>query len=92
MVYVDDFKAPFGRLVLSHMYADTKEELLQMADQVGVARKWIQNEDTPREHFDICQAKRAKAIALGAVVISRREMVMLRKKKEALVTDSHFNA
>lgn len=54
-VYVDDMRAPFGRMVMSHMIADTHEELLEMADRVGVALKWIQHPGKlRREHFDIC--------------------------------------
>jgi hypothetical protein len=45
-----------------------------MADKIGVQRKWIQDYDTPREHFDICLTKRAKAVKLGAVEIGMREL------------------
>lgn len=41
-VYVDNMRAPFGRMLMCHMSADTSEELLAMADRIGVARKWIQ--------------------------------------------------
>lgn len=78
MVYVDDmYKTPIGEfrgMKMSHMVADTKEELLQMADAIGVHRKWIQKENTPSEHFDICVSKRAKAIKAGAVEISYRDL------------------
>jgi hypothetical protein len=49
------------------MVADTTAELLDMADRIGVARKWLQHADTPREHFDIAMTKRAEAVRLGAV-------------------------
>ena len=54
MIIVDDMKAPFGRMVMCHMMADTTEELLAMADKIGVDRKWLQAAGTKREHFDIC--------------------------------------
>jgi len=38
-VYVDDMKASFGTIVMCHMWADTDEELLEMADKIGVKRK-----------------------------------------------------
>jgi len=38
-VYVDDMRAPFGRLVMCHMIADTDGELLEMADRIGVQRR-----------------------------------------------------
>lgn len=71
MVYVDNMRAPFGRMVMCHMFADTHEELVAMADAIGVARKWIQHPGDPRrEHFDICLSKRARAVTLGAKEVS----------------------
>ena len=80
-VYVDDMRAPYGRMKLCHMLADTSEELLAMADRIGVARKWIQNPGTPREHFDIALSKRALAVAAGARECSWREIAALLKAK-----------
>jgi hypothetical protein len=82
-VYVDDMRAPFGRMKMCHMLADTTEELLAMADQIGVARKWLQKAGTPREHFDIALSKRALAVKAGAVEIDRHRLVeILRAKRE----------
>lgn len=72
-VYVDDMEAKFGRMVMCHMLADTTEELLAMADKIGVPRKWIQKPGEPGEHFDICRAKRALAVAAGAKEITWRQ-------------------
>lgn len=72
-VYVDDMRAPFGRMVMCHMIADTRAELDQMADRIGVARKWRQKSGTYGEHYDICQSKRALAVQLGATEITLRE-------------------
>lgn len=82
-VYVDDMKVPYGRMLMSHMMADTREELYEIVDQIGVNRKWIQHKDTYREHFDICQAKKKLAIQNGAIEVTRKDLVrkMLRKKK-----------
>lgn len=66
MVYVDDMRAPFGRMVMCHMIADTRRELMEMADRIGVARKWIQRAGSAEEHFDIALSKRAMAVAAGA--------------------------
>jgi hypothetical protein len=68
-VYVDNFQAEFGRMKMCHMNADTTEELLQMADKIGVQRKWIQYAGTGREHFDIALGKRKLAIQNGAIEV-----------------------
>ena len=73
-VFVDDMQAPFGRMVMCHMIADTRAELLEMADQIGVARKWIQQRGRAGEHFDICKKMRAKAVMKGAVEITMLEL------------------
>lgn len=80
-VYVDDMKAKFGRMIMCHMMADTREELLAMADQIGVARRWIQFEGTAHEHFDIALSKRALAVRFGAKEVTRRDMGMLIRKR-----------
>ena len=73
-VYVDDMRAPFRGMLMCHMIADTSNELLAMADRIGVRRKWIQHAGTPKEHFDICMAKRALAVSAGAIEITQREL------------------
>jgi hypothetical protein len=68
-VYVDDVRHPFGRMVMCHMWADTLDELMAMADRIGIARKWLQK--PPKAswvHFDVSLGKKAQAIALGAVL------------------------
>ena len=70
-VYVDDMRAPFGRMIMCHMIADTSDELHAMAARIGVARKWCQYPSTSKEHYDIAlskqmwidRQKKAKAIA-----------------------------
>jgi len=74
-VYVDDMQAGYGRMIMCHMSADTTEELLAMVDAIGVRRKWIQYPGTYKEHFDVCLAKRSKAVELGAVEVTSRELV-----------------
>lgn len=77
-VYVDDMYryqlGQFGRMKMSHMVADTPEELLEMAAKIGVPRHWIQKKGTEHEHFDICKSKRDKAIEHGAIP---KEMTVL---------------
>lgn len=83
MVYVDDMRAPYRRMIMCHMIADTKEELLDMVDKIGVKRNWIQCEGTYKEHFDICLAMKEKAIKKGAKQITLRELAfMLQNRKK----------
>lgn len=80
-VYVDNYNARFGRMIMCHMIADSTEELLQMVDKIGVARKWIQYLGTQHEHFDICISKKKLAIKNGAIEITARELVTKQKQK-----------
>jgi hypothetical protein len=71
-VFVDDVRHRFGRMVMCHMWADSLDELLAMADRIGVARRWLQQ--PPKAswvHFDIALSKKAAAIAAGAVLTDR---------------------
>ncbi len=81
VVYVDNMRAQYGRMRMCHMLADTTGELLQMADKIGVARKWIQKAGKPEEHFDIAQSKRMQAVKLGAVEITSREAVKVIQRR-----------
>ncbi len=73
-VYVDDMRAPFGRMLMCHMIADTQDELLLMAMIIGVDRRWIQQGGQNGEHFDVCLSKRRIAVRRGAVLISRLDL------------------
>ena len=80
-VYVDDMRAPFRGMLMCHMIADTTDELLAMVDRIGVKRKWIQYPGTPKEHFDICMAKRAEAVRGGAIQVTQRELYQRQLQK-----------
>lgn len=73
-VYVDDPIWTFGRMMMCHMVADTREELDRMADTIGVQRKWIQYPGTKREHYDICKSKRRLAVKAGAQEITWEQL------------------
>ena len=91
-VYIDNMEALFGRMKMCHMGADSTEELLSMADRIGVQRKWIQYPGTWKEHFDICLSKRAKAVALGAQEITMYEFVTKQiQKRESRKGEDHGN-
>lgn len=83
-VYVDNMKARFGRMVMCHMLADTEAELHDMADRIGVSRRWHQKAGTPQSHYDICLSKRALAVRFGAKEITMRDTAaIVRRKREA---------
>lgn len=73
-VYVDRSRNPYGRMLMSHMIADTPKELRTMVFRIGVRIKWFQA-TASCPHFDICQSKRAEAVRLGAIELDRREYV-----------------
>lgn len=88
-VYVDDVRHKFGNMVMCHMWADTDEELLAMADTIGVARKWIQghrvlsfgkHKSASWVHFDIALSKKVLAIASGAVLTDKYGPLLHTKK------------
>lgn len=75
MIYVDDMrrraKVGSGRpAVWSHMFADTHDELVAFAKLLGLRPEWIQHEGTYREHFDVTNTMRDKALAAGAQPIT----------------------
>jgi hypothetical protein len=89
-VYVDDVRLPYGRMVMCHMwagrigadgcYVEDIDSLCDMADRIGVARKWIQGHPTLSfgkhkkaswVHFDISLSAKAKALAAGAVLTDK---------------------
>jgi len=74
MVYVDSPIYQLGRMKMCHMIADSTAELLAMATAIGVAHRWLQHAGCIDEHFDICISKRKAAIALGATVVTAREL------------------
>jgi len=79
-VYVDFMKAKYRRMIMCHMMADTLEELHDMADKIGVKRKWFQVSRTGMPHYDICLSKRKLAINCGALEINRNKVVELMRK------------
>lgn len=71
-VYVDDVRHRFGRMIMCHMWADDLQELLAMAERIGVQRKWLQQ--PPKAswvHFDISLGMKAKAIEFGAILTDK---------------------
>jgi hypothetical protein len=86
-VYVDRPVHRFRHMLMCHMLADTPAELHEMADRIGMARKWYQrNASTP--HYDLSQEKRAEAIAAGAIEVDRRGLVAVIRRIRASILAS----
>ena len=98
MVYVDNYNAPYGRMVMCHMMADSLDELHAMATAIGLKREWFQ---TPERfpHYDVSLSMKAKALKLGAIECTARELVerfpypamVLIRRGYTLVATSGFN-
>ena len=76
-VYVDNIRIPFRRMKMSHLMADTTEELLAMADAIKLDRRHIQHPGTPTEHFDVSVAYRLAAIRNGAQPVQATDLARL---------------
>lgn len=73
-VYVDGLMSHGWRLGDScHLIADTVEELHEFADRLGMKRAWFQPRSSP--HYDLTVRRRAKAVALGAIELDRKQLV-----------------
>ena len=81
-VYVDDMNRAYRRMKMSHMIADTDEELHKMADIIGVSRRHFQGPPKHRPHYDICLEKKALAIKAGAFPISLRQAAVMSSKRK----------
>lgn len=77
-VYVDGERNAFGRMVMCHMFADTLDELHQMAARIGMDRAWFQPLSFP--HYDVSLSRRAIAVQRGAVEVDRRAGCNIRKR------------
>jgi hypothetical protein len=94
-VYVDNMYAnpigQFGRMKMSHMAADTHDELIDMAKKIGVNVKWIQHEGEGGEHFDIAMGKRDLAIKHGAIPVGMYELCPAMVNRESPNEKLHLN-
>ncbi len=70
-VYVDPLLSHGGSATFRwkescHMYADTLDELHEMAARIGMRRSWFQNKPS-LPHYDLTINRRIMAIKAGAV-------------------------
>ena len=65
---------------MSHLMADTPEELREMAAKLGLSR-YIQHAGDPKEHLDVSISKRLEALGLGAIPMTSRQIVHIVRVK-----------
>lgn len=78
-VYVDDLKRlkhlGKGRSWrFSRMIADTRRELDEMAETIGVDLRWKKDAGERHEHFDVTENMRLRALEEGAVQLTVRQL------------------
>jgi hypothetical protein len=74
-VYVDKVEIEWNGKLWCHMVADSLEELHSFSRQLGLKRSWFQG-DASSPHYDITLLLRDKAISLGAVEVSKNQLVL----------------
>ena len=83
-VYVDPAMDHGWRLGPScHLFADTLEELHVFAARIGMKPHWFQDKPS-LPHYDLTLTKRARAVNLGAIEMSRRDAVLKWREIRAL--------
>lgn len=95
-VYIDDayIHAKVGRIVTKwcHLTADSTEELVSFARKIGMKPQWIQHAGTWKEHFDVTETRRFKAVEHGAVEIGYRDTItFLQAKKNRIRQEQNRN-
>jgi hypothetical protein len=82
-VYVDKARNPYGRMIMCHMVADRIDELIGMADRIGLSRRHFQAGSFP--HFDLSLGYRDRALRHGAIEVDRRALVDVMRAYRALL-------
>ena len=60
---------------VTHLFADTIEELHAFAARLGLHREWFQVSRSGLEHYDLNSWRRKAAVTLGAIQCTREEAV-----------------
>lgn len=77
MVYIGKNKYKYGRMIMSHMGADTLDQLHGMAFILGIDEKHFQDKKG-KPHYDICQSKKSEALKYANVKeVSDKELIKL---------------
>jgi hypothetical protein len=79
--YVDDAIWGWCGLKWCHLLADSTDELHRFAALLGIKRISFQGPPkTATPHYDLTAFERARAIALGAVMCDREQIVVVRRR------------
>jgi hypothetical protein len=77
-----------------HLLADDADELHAFASRIGCERRRFQSK--PRrpwvDHYDIDEPRRAKAVAAGAIELTRSEVCALIARKRNAAREDYANA
>lgn len=83
-VYVDDAIWSWQGMRWAHLVADDEQELHRFAASLGIPRLVYQGPPkTSHPHYDITAFERRRAIAQGAIVCSRDEIVLVLRRLRA---------
>jgi len=87
-VYVDNVRIAWKGRLWCHLVADSADELHRFAQRLGLRRAWFQR-SASYPHYDVTAELRERAIELGALSGSRRQIITCaRRLKEELVTQT----
>lgn len=81
-VYVGPSVYPLGRMKMCHMVADSLDELHGMADAITLPRRYFQDLDKRRPHYDVAMSKRALAVKFGALPVEERKIIQVLTAQE----------
>ena len=76
MIYLDNYKGKFKNMLMSHLMADTEQELDAIASRLGLKPEWKQ-QGSFGPHFDLSESKRSKAVLLGAKEVTAQDLVKI---------------
>jgi hypothetical protein len=80
-VYVDAAIWSWQGLKWCHLLADELDELHRFAALLGIKRASFQGPPkSATPHYDLTGYERSRAIALGAVVCDREQIVLIRRR------------
>jgi len=67
-----------------HLMADSHQELIECADEIGLSLVWIQREGTEYEHFDLMGQYISKGLAIAQLIDDRTAVELIRRKRSGI--------